>query len=162
MIGFSLEDRDMLHFLWDEDPTNVESDVLQLRFTRLVFGLCPSPAILGTVISHHLDRYQSDQPKLIQSIKDSCYVDDLICGGGTVEEAFNIYQVAKEALTAGGFHLRKWNSNPQELRVKMLPVLGLPNQVVSDSNQAEKITHLIDCSNTQVTDQPQDKLLGIS
>ena len=162
MIGILPGDRDMLRFLWVKDPTNVESDVLQLRFTRLVFGLRPSPAILGTVISHHLDRYQSDQPELIQFIKDSFYVDDLICGGDTVEEAFNIYQVAKEALAAGGFHLRKWNSNSQELRNKMLPESDLSNQVVSDSNQAEQIAHLIDCSNTRMDDQPQDKLLGIS
>ena len=162
MIGILPEDRDMLRFLWVEDPTNVESDVLQSRFTRLVFGLRSSPAILGTVTSHHLDRYQSDQPELIQSIKDSFYVDNLICEGDTVEEAFSIYQVAKEALAVGGFHLRKWNSNSQELRDKILPELGLSNQVVSDSNQAEKIIHLIDCSNTQMADQPQDKLLCIS
>ena len=71
--------------------------------------------------------------------------------------------MAKEALAVGGFHLRKWNSNSQELRDKILPELGLSNQVVGDSNQAEKIIHLIDCSNNaQMADQPQDKLLGIS
>lgn len=103
MIGILPEDHDMLCFLWLQDPTNIGSHVLELRFARLVFGLCPSPAILGTVISHHLDRYQLEQPELLHFIKDSFYVDDLIYGGETVEEAFNVYQVAKEDLAAGDF-----------------------------------------------------------
>ena len=104
MIDIVPCDRDMLHFLWLEDPSNIDSPVVELRFTRLVFGLRPSPAILGTVIAQHLDKYQSAQSEPIQSIKDSFYVDDLISGGETVEEAFNTYQVAKQALAEGGFY----------------------------------------------------------
>ena len=93
MVGIVPCDRDMLRFLWLEDPSNIESRILELRFTRLVFGLRPSPAILGTVIAHHLDKYPST---VVQAIKDSFYVDDLIAGGETMKEAFNIYQVARK------------------------------------------------------------------
>ena len=101
----------MLHFLWLKNPCNVESDALELRFTRLVFGLRHSSAILGSVISHHLDKYQSNHPEIIPSIKKSFYVDDLISGGNTVEQALRMYKVAKQAMLEGGFNLRKWNSN---------------------------------------------------
>ena len=67
MIGIRPSDRDMLRFLWLKNPYNVESDALELRFTSLVFGLRPSPAILGSVISHHLDNYQSNHPEIIPS-----------------------------------------------------------------------------------------------
>ena len=50
MIEIKPSDRDMLHFLWLKDPGNVESHISELRFTCLVFGLRPSPAILGSVI----------------------------------------------------------------------------------------------------------------
>lgn len=49
MIGISKVDQDALHFLWVKDPTNCTSKVMHLRFTRLVFGLRSSSAVLGAV-----------------------------------------------------------------------------------------------------------------
>ena len=69
MVQIKPSDRDMLRFLWLKSPHDVESEVLELRIAHLVFGLQPSPAIQGYVISHHLDKYQSRHPKIIQSIK---------------------------------------------------------------------------------------------
>ena len=54
MVSVAEEDRDMLRFLWMKDPLKVDSEIIQFWFTRLVFGLRPSPAILGAVISLHL------------------------------------------------------------------------------------------------------------
>ena len=158
MIRILSGDRDMLRFLWLEDPFDITSRVLELRFTRLVFGLRPSPAILGTVISQHLDRYQSKHPELIQFIKDSFYVDDLITGGETIEDAFHTFQVAKQALTEGGFNLRKWDSNSPELRDKIASELGQPEEATCTGRAT---SHLIGANNTQGIDQQQTKLLGI-
>ena len=47
MISINESDRDMLRFLWFEEPPNPSSEVVHLRFTRLVFGLRPSHAILN-------------------------------------------------------------------------------------------------------------------
>ena len=85
--------------------------IVKLRFARLVFGLRPSPAVLGSVISHHLDKYQGQLREVTQSIKNSFYVDDLVSGAATVEEAFNMYSVAKRVMAEGSFNLRKWSSN---------------------------------------------------
>ena len=82
MVGISETDRDMLHFLWLEEPSNPDSKLINLCFVRFVFGLCPSPAILGAVISHHLENYKSEEPELVELIETSLYVDDLICGAG--------------------------------------------------------------------------------
>ena len=45
-------------FFWYEtDSIYGELKLLQLRFiNRLVFGLTPSPAILGGVVQHHLEK----------------------------------------------------------------------------------------------------------
>ena len=53
MIHISEADRDFLRFLWIRDPFQVPHELVHLRFTRLVFGLQPSPAILGEVLLHH-------------------------------------------------------------------------------------------------------------
>ena len=105
MISISPEDRDVLRFLWLKDPTNTASEVLELRFTRLVFGLRPSPAILGSVISHHLNKYKSQHRELASEIKNSFYVDDLISGGATIDDAFRIHTVAKQTMAQAGFNL---------------------------------------------------------
>ena len=57
MVSVAEEDRDMLRFLWMKDPLKVDSEIIQFRFTRIAFGLRPSPAILGAVISLHLAKY---------------------------------------------------------------------------------------------------------
>ena len=58
------------------------SDVVYLRFTRLVFGLHPSPAILGATIEHHLSKYRETQPNLKRK---TLYVDDLVTGAENVD-----------------------------------------------------------------------------
>ena len=119
MIGIRPSDRDMLRFLWFCNPEQPVSEVTHFRFTRLVFGLRPSPAILSCVISHHLRKYHEKYPELVQSIESSLYVDDLIAGEDTVEQAFNLYAKAKKFMADGNFNLRKWNSNSTELLAKI-------------------------------------------
>ena len=51
MISIDPSNRDMLRFLWLKDPGDLNSKILEMRFCRLVFGLRPSPAILGATIT---------------------------------------------------------------------------------------------------------------
>jgi len=122
MISISLEDQDVLRF---RHPTNAASEILELRFTHLVFGLRPSPAILGSVISHHLNKYESQHGELASEIKNSPYINDLISGGTTIDDAFRIHTVAKQTMAQAGFNLRKWHSNSQQL----------PTMIQAESNQ---------------------------
>ena len=115
MISIQESHRDMLRFLWLKDPFVLNSEVLHLRFCRLVFGLRPSPSILGATITHHLDSYKERYPELVKLIKDSLYVDDLLAGASDVHEGFYIYQQSKELMAKGALNLRKWNSNSQSL-----------------------------------------------
>ena len=43
-----------------------------------MFGLEPSPEILGVVILHHLGNYHGEHPQLIERIRKGLYFDDLI------------------------------------------------------------------------------------
>ena len=91
-------------------------EILELRFTRLVIGLRPLPAILGAVIAHHIhNKCQDKYPKLVCSIEETLYVDDLITGAYSVEDAFQLYQVVKSLMSGVGFNLHKWNCNPSSL-----------------------------------------------
>ena len=115
MIGIQENQRNMLWFLWLKDPYVVNSEVIQLRFCRLVFGLRPSPSILGATLTHHLDAHRDSHAELVELTKKSLYVDDLLTGADNVQEGFELYQDSKELMAKGAFNLRKWNSNSNEL-----------------------------------------------
>ena len=78
MVGINRNDRDMLRFLWLKNPYDPRSDMFHLRFCRLMFGLRPSPAILGAVLAHHLNSSKQYDPELVELIKNSMYVDDFL------------------------------------------------------------------------------------
>ena len=80
-----------------------------------MFGLHPSPAVLGAVIAHHLEKHREQHPKLIQKLESSLYVDDLVAGADDVQDAFRFYIDSKSLMSAAGMNLRKWNSNSVEL-----------------------------------------------
>ena len=113
MVGINEADKDMLRFLWFNDPGDINSDIIHLRFTRLVFGLRPSPAILGSTTRHHLDAQISEEFKaeLIERLKNSLYVDDLVTGEENEAKALDLYSRSKSIMKRGGFNLRKWNTN---------------------------------------------------
>ena len=120
MIAIKEVDRDALRFLWFDDPNECHPKLTMFRFRRLVFGLRPSPSILGfTIKHHHLAKYPQSETKLVEVLENSFYVDDLITGEDSVEESFQIYKGLKQIMATGGFNLRKWHSNSDELLAKI-------------------------------------------
>ena len=105
MIRICETDRDVLHFLWLKQPSITTSDVVHLRFTRLVFGLHLSPAILGALIEHHLSKYRGMQPDLVKKVENSFYVDDLVTGADDVDKAFGFYTECKQLMDKAGMNL---------------------------------------------------------
>ena len=69
MIGIHESDRDVIRFLWFDDPHCKESEIVFLRFTLLVFGLRSSLAILGAVTVHHIHMNQEKYPVLADSLE---------------------------------------------------------------------------------------------
>ena len=75
----------------------------------------------------------------------------------------SIYTRWQTNLSEGGFNLRKWDSNSQELRDKMASELSHTNQVTNISHWDKEVnSHPVGSSDTQSIDQFQTKLLGIS
>ena len=139
MIGIQENQRNMLRFLWLKDPYVVNSEVIQLRFCRLVFGLRPSPSILGATLTHHLDAHRDSHAELVELTKKSLYVDDLLTGADNVQEGFELYQDSKELMAKGAFNLRKSNSNSNEL----LQLINNKEESVAQT-KTEKSTSLVE------------------
>ena len=106
------EERDVLRFHWRKDEM---SPLETLRFTRVLFGLAPSPYLLQGVIETHLDTWSESYPDEVEHLRKSMYVDGLLSGGTTVEQAETRKEVAKEVMRDATFELHKWSSNVPQL-----------------------------------------------
>ena len=80
-IRIKEQERDALRFHW---RINEHTDVETYRFTRALFGLTCSPFLLGGVIEQHLN---SEMPEIVRTLRKNLYVDDLLSGGLTVNQA---------------------------------------------------------------------------
>ena len=166
MIGIDKEDRDMLRFLWLRDARDPHSEVLKLRSCRLVFGLRPSPAILGATINHHLKTHEKQEPETVEHLKNSLYVDDFVSGAETDETALQIYKGTKQLMAKGGFNLRKWNSNSSNVVKSIEALEGKKNlSLISDkssvSQDDQSFTKSTIAKESLLTEPTQVKVLGM-
>jgi len=134
-----------LRFHWLVDKTSREIEVL--RFTRVVFGLAPSPFLLNGVLQQHLDSMELKYLNSIFEIKRSLYVDDLISGAPILQEAKQLKDDVK-IFSEATIKLHKWNSNIQELEA-------------SDCDDNHGVTFAKD-QLIQSTSGQETKLLGLA
>ena len=77
-------ERDALRFHWRKsDHRKLEI----LHFTRALFGLAPSPFLLGGVIEAHSHAWEEREPEKVAELRRSLYVDDLLTDGQTTSHA---------------------------------------------------------------------------
>ncbi|XP_065064703.1 uncharacterized protein LOC135690935 [Rhopilema esculentum] len=108
------KDRDALRFLWYDDISKPNPTVIQYKYCRLVFGLRPSPSILGATIKKHIAQYANRFPRVVK-VLDRLYADDLSCSTNSIDEALEIFHKSREILSEGGFNLRKFKTNDTAL-----------------------------------------------
>ena len=111
-VQIPADDGDVLRFHWLHNKDHLR--VRKLRFTRALFGLGPSPFLLGGVIQHHLDGCRPEHLDAVEEIQLSLYVDDRLSRGETVERVREMKSTFTEIFSQATFTLRKWNSNEQE------------------------------------------------
>ena len=114
------EDRRMIRFLWFDDVDKDNPEIVTYQFCRLPFGLTSSPTILSSVLQHHFSKHQDRLPDLVSLLKDSFYLDDLATGASNDEEANRIYEQSSDLMSQGGFRLRKWHTNSEALRERIM------------------------------------------
>ncbi|XP_018577930.1 uncharacterized protein LOC108916207, partial [Anoplophora glabripennis] len=65
------------------------------------------------------DEYAESKPEISRIIKQDFYVDDLLTGADTIEQAKNICYEVSSILKTGGFELRKYYSNSSDVTKDM-------------------------------------------
>ena len=127
-MEISPSDRHLHRFLWRKNPTD---PIQEYKMTRVTFGVAASPYLAVRTLQQTAKDHSQD-PVASYHISNSFYVDDLLGGENSVEEAKALRVSLCEILSKGGFKLCKFRSsnsivtnsiNP-DLREK-LPIKGL-------------------------------------
>ena len=163
MISIAEEDRDVLRFLWVRDITQEPPEVCTLRFARVVFGVSPSPFLLNATIKYHLERFRSTHADLVENLLRSTYVDDIVTGADSEEQAFELYTDAKGILQHGGFNLRKFitNSSTLQHQVGHEDEAKKPSDGLTGSKHLEQTYAESTLGNVQSTKPGEHKILGV-
>ncbi|XP_064488036.1 uncharacterized protein LOC135400187 [Ornithodoros turicata] len=88
--------------------------------TRVPFGASSSPFLLAATLRHHLAGAADRYPDTTERLKHGFYVDDLIVGATSDDDAFRLYQDAVSILAEAGMELRKWASNSPTMNSQFL------------------------------------------
>lgn len=105
------EDRDALRFFWIDELSTKEMKPVMFRWNRVTFGLSPSPFLLRIVIRKHLSTSKDMDPSLARYIEERLYMDDLLAGSDSTEEATRIIKRIIKAFNGACMKLTKWVTN---------------------------------------------------
>ncbi|XP_037932497.1 uncharacterized protein LOC119667279 [Teleopsis dalmanni] len=119
-ISLNQNDRDSHRFLWYKNlrDDNKPAEIATYRMARVTFGVTSSPFLIASTMQQHLQGNVEQYGLICDKLKNSFYVDDLIISISTVQEAEYLYLIATKIMKIGGFNLRKWTSNSEDLRRK--------------------------------------------
>ena len=134
-VGLSQPDRQLHRFLWREQP---DQPIRSYCMNRVTFGVTSSPYVAVRALQQTAADFSSPGSKASEHIYKSFYVDDLLAGADSEEEAVSLYHELRGLLLKGGFNLKKWrssspgvlNSIPSELQEL------IPKQELVDSHSA--------------------------
>ena len=74
MVQVAEPDRDVLRFLWVDDPNSDSPKVIVKRFNRVVFGVTSSPFLLNGTVQHYISKYATEDPQFAQDMLISLYL----------------------------------------------------------------------------------------
>ena len=129
------DDQPYHRYIWRPDQT---SPWQEYQMCRLTFGVAASPYLAVKVLQQVGEDFGGQHPKTQWHIKNSFYVDDLLGGAETVEEATDLYLNLSNILSKASFHLRKWRSSSKEVLQHIPPEdqEALPTQELVDQHSA--------------------------
>ena len=110
-VGLRKKDRDFHRFL-HRGPTG---EIVDFRKTRITFGITTSPYLASQVLHRIAEDYHLEYPAASQIVKTSFYVDDVLTGADTVEDAAQLRSDLNLLLAKGKMTLRKWRTNDRKL-----------------------------------------------
>ncbi len=165
MIAVWPPDRDALRFLWVDNVHAESPETIIYRFTRVVFGVSCSPFLLNATLKKHIETFQEEYPEICNALINSLYADDVNFGGYSETEVWHLYEMSKQIMHDGGFNLRKWLSNSEEIMArinskesKRKEMKNENPKIAEDDNSFAKTS----LSSNETLDRGENKVLGLT
>ena len=98
--------------LWRESE---KEPVKVYTLNTVTFGTASAPFLAVRTLHKLADDENETHPHAAAILKRNFYVDDLLTGANTFEEALTLRDELIALLKMGGFNLRKWGSNDPQL-----------------------------------------------
>ena len=135
-VLLSPEDRQLHRFLWRPYQDQPFVDYCMKRVTT---GVAASPYLAVKILQQAAKDFAGDFPQASWHVENSFYVDDLLGGADSEEEALDLYRNLRQVLGKGGFNLRKWRSSSAEVLASIPDKLleALPTQDLVDRHSAK-------------------------
>ncbi len=119
-ITLTESDRNLHRFIWRSSPSGPLKDY---RMTRLTFGVSASSFIANMCVKQNALDHVLEFPLAAKAVEESFYVDDGLTGADSIEQAIELHHQLQALFAKGGFLLRKWNSNEEEVLKHIDPQL---------------------------------------
>lgn len=105
-------DRHLQQIVWRDDQNE---PISHYQLNTVTYGQAAAPFLAIRCLMQLAIEHKDQFPETCDIIQDDFYVDDLISGASTENEAFQSYQELTEILAKANMPLRKWNSNSDKL-----------------------------------------------
>jgi len=102
--------------VWRHNPTD---PIQTFELKTVTYGIASSSFLAIRCLFELAKENETSYPRIAQIIRESMYVDDVLCGAHSVQEASRIAGDLKRILKSGGFELRKWIANHSDILVGM-------------------------------------------
>lgn len=112
------EDRPYQHILWRFDCAH---SIQKYELNTVTYGISSAPFLALRVMKQLVADEGAMFVKASEVISRDMYVDDIVTGASTVEDAVKLQAELIALLEKGCFHLSKWASNRQELLKHVTP-----------------------------------------
>lgn len=73
------EDRDVVRFLWVDDPCTADPIIRHFRYKRVMFGVSSSPLLPGASVLLHLKKYPTGS-LVVEALRRDRFADNLATG----------------------------------------------------------------------------------
>ncbi|XP_058445759.1 uncharacterized protein LOC131426960 [Malaya genurostris] len=107
-VNVHKDDTDFQRIVWRFDPTQ---PIEHYRLLTVTYGTSCAAYLAMESLRQAAKDSQNESPIASERIRKNFYVDDLLSGANTLEEAIRLQNEIIKITSAAGFNLRKWSSN---------------------------------------------------
>ncbi|XP_029164536.1 uncharacterized protein LOC114943088 [Nylanderia fulva] len=100
---------------------NSSDNICEYELKTVTYGLACAPFLAIRTLHQLAADEEARYPRGVRALRQDCYVDDVVTGADSLADAIKLQQELQSLCMAGGFPLRKWAANNQQVLTGIPP-----------------------------------------